>query len=230
MTRVQEVDMETGETIEKVCASTGFDDSVEARFTDAINNTRNAFDQMLFAACTAIRRPIKDGHWPWACSPTDLEWKFKNKKTGKEHIPHELWDVLAAQEPYPRTDTDTHGDTLVRAMATLANSKHTVGIEIRCNVGPMFFSKITRTGGEYGMKMGKTVWDPVKNEVELFRWKGGKIEFGGDQSVALEISFDTSVPEPLSGYRPGFAINAFIQAAQRALDAMKARALELGAE
>lgn len=131
---VIESEGETGYFVRKVVVANFAPDIIEERITDAINNTKNSFDQSLFAACDAISKPRGDGHFPWVDGEHLLQRKLEGGKAGKEAIPSELWDVLRAQQPYPRNDLDQRGDTIVRTMARLANNKHTIGTAIGCNV------------------------------------------------------------------------------------------------
>lgn len=224
---VHHVEPESGDSVRKAVVLNPLPDTIEESVTNSINNVRNAFDQILFAACKAITRPITDGHYPWCADKIDLGWKFKNKKTGKERIPKELWDTLAAQQPYPRDETDGSGDTFLRAMAAFANRKHTIGIDIGCSVSGHRLAFNTGMGSEK-IVVPSPRWDPVKNEVELVRWRGREPSFADENGVSFYITFDTTAPEELRGVDAIGATTTFRQAAQRALDALKARTIELG--
>lgn len=222
-----EDDPEPGFQRRKLAFKAAIPDAVEGRLTDAMNNARNAFDQSIFAACAAIDRPRKDTHYPWASSETDLtDWRLWNNKSGKETIPKELWDVLISQEPYPRNEANGRGNTLIRAMATLANRKHTVGIEVFGKVAAMHTGStvIQGVGGVFIMP----TWDPIKNEIILSRWKG-TAQFSGEESFEFDVVFDATAPIPLPRMSAALCMDAFINHAQFACDGLKARAAELGA-
>ena len=226
---VVQQDPETGDTVKKVVQVKAIADTVEARLTDAFNNTRNSFDQALFAACKAINRPIGDGHYPWATDPGDLEWKFQNKKTGKQHIPAELWDTFRAQQPYQAGDAYEGGNTFIRSMATLANSKHTVGIDIGCNVTGFRTGPITLDGPGKLFSVPMAKWDPVKKEIELMRWNGFVPHFAKEPTLSFYVAFDAETPLGLANHDAARSIQLFAEFAQRVVDDLKAVATEQGA-
>jgi hypothetical protein len=125
-----ETDRETGWKSKKLRLAIPIPDAIEEHTTNSLNNLRNAFDQMLFAACVGVGKPRLKGYYPWAQNPTDLERRFVNKKTGEETVPNELWDLVRSQEPYNAGEGYEGGNTYLRSIATLTNNKHTVGIQI----------------------------------------------------------------------------------------------------
>lgn len=224
--RVRELELGTGHTVEKLRMVKTLPDAIEGRLTDAINNTRNAFDQIIFAACDAIGKPVKDGHFPWASSRTDLDdRRLQNRKTGKETIPREFWDVIRAHEPYPRNDTDTEGDTLVRTMATFANRKHTIGIEVGCNVSGTNIS-VDFDRVEIGV-VPMPRWDPKRKEIELARWKG-QAKLGRKCQVSFYVAFESSAPDVLQQFAAPDAVGLFTEKAQLVLNDIKDTAKRLG--
>lgn len=226
-TIVTDFDFSTGESVRKVRMIEPLPDVIEERLTDALNNTRNAFDQIIFAACKAIGKPVKDGHFPWATDRTDLDsWRLQNKKTGKETIPKEFWDILRRHEPYPRQAGNSDGNTLIRSIATLANAKHTIGIEINCSVASFMQGSVTGRFKSLSFPMPK--WDPINKEVILMRWKG-YADLGNDDRIAFYVVFDSTAPLPLRGVNAAQSITAFTDKAQIVLDDLKARAAALGA-
>ena len=226
---IVEQEVETGDTVKKIVQLKPIPDVVEGRLTDAFNNARNSFDQALFAACTAIDQPIADGHYPWACYPSDLEWKFQNQKTGKQHIPVELCDTFRRQQPYPTGDGYEGGDTFIRSMATLANRKHTVGIDVGCNVMGVMTGPITINGPGKLFTVPSAKWDPVKKEIVLVRWNGFVPNFKQEPTVSFYVAFDAQTPLGLANHDAVRSIELFTKFAQRVVDDLKARAAELGA-
>jgi len=225
--RVCEVDPQSGYTIEKIKMVSPLPDLIEERFTDAINNSRNAFDQIIFAACEAIGKPIKDGHYPWSRNVGDLDnWKLRNKKSGAENIPKEFWQAIRGQEPYPRNSSNTMGDTLIRTMATFANRKHTVGVEVGCKVVGAVLGSFRGQAGNFSIP--SLAWDPVRNEMEIARWTG-QMQSSGEHQFAFYITFDATAPEEIRKIAASDAIGKFIDKAQVALDDLKACAKAHGA-
>lgn len=229
LANVIEVDAQTGEKVRKVVVRVPVPDAVEEEITNAINNARNAFDQILFAACAAIGKPVKDGHYPWVTDPDDLERKFKHVKTGKELIPSELWDVFRAQQPYPASEGHSGGDTYVRTMATFANRKHTIGIEVGCSLSSVTFHGGVIDADTKGITFGPARFDPDSQEIFLYRWRGDHPKLNKEPDLTLYIAFDATAPEILRTRTAVDGVMLFIEAAQRALDALKGRAIQLGA-
>jgi hypothetical protein len=225
---IVESEGESGYFLRKVVVKSPPPDVIEERITDAINNAKNSFDQILFAACDAIDKR-RDGHYPWVDEERLLQWKLEGGKSKKQPIPSELWDVIRTQEPYPRDNADQRGDTLVRSMATLANNKHTLGTTIGCNVASFALGPIRPGAGFNDCVILWPQWDPVKNEIVLARWKGATPHFEKEATFTFHVTFDLPVPHNLREVCAISATRALIEAAQRNLDALKARAAELGA-
>lgn len=225
---VVEREGEGGYFVRKIVVAKRVPDIIEERITDAINNTKNSFDQSLFAACDAIGKPRKNGHYPWVDGEGFLQGKLRGGKAAKEAIPSELWDVLRKQEPYPRDDFQ-RGDSLVRQMAKLANNKHTIGTTIGCNVATFKLGPISPGAGYNDFSVLWPQWDPVKNEIVLARWRGATPSFSDEATFTFHVTFDLPTPHELRECCAFNATGAFIEAAQRSLDALKARAAELGA-
>lgn len=228
---VTEEDAKAGCKIQKVVLLGIMPVDIEEHATNSLTHLRNMFDQMLFAACNAIGKPVRDGHYPWAASPTDLERRLVNKKTEKETIPREFWDLIRSQEPYPASDTHEGGNTLVRAMATLANTKHTVGLEItgagHVNLGSVTFhgpGTIIFTGLPMPRKP-----IPYKDGIELMRYSAGAVgpEPGYGYRVDVNIGFDESAPTELRFIPALDAILEFGLYAESCLNGFKRRVAEL---
>ena len=222
----EEVDSETGERIAKVFHKEVVPPDVEMHFTNALNNLRNAFDQMLFSAAKAIGKPIGDGHYPWADSPTQFEdWKLRNKKTGEDKIPRELWDTIRKQEPYPRGDRYEGGHTLERAIATYANRKHTVGLEVSGSVNEVIAPMPQRILGSISWMVPE--WDPATNSMEILRWKGVRPQFNEKHRISFDIRFDKAAPAELQRVSALRAMRKFADHAQFCLNGLKASCVEL---
>lgn len=228
---ITEENTEAGYKTEKVVILGTLPPALEEHATNTLNHLRNAYDQMLFAACRAIGKPIKGGHYPWAMNPTDLGHRLLNKKTGKEIIPREFWDLIRSQEPYPASDSHEGGDTLVRAVATLANTKHTIGLELTAvahvNLGDVTF----RGPGLFtftGMPMPRRPI-PYKDGVELMRYSVGAAgpEPGYKYRIEMQIGFDETAPPDLRLVPALHALVDFGIHAQSCLNGFKRRVAEL---
>jgi hypothetical protein len=114
-------------------------------------------------------------------------------------------------------------------MATLANQKHTVGTTISCNVASFALGSIRPGAGLNELSVLWPQWDPMKNEIVLARWRGATPRFEDDATFTFFVTFNLPVPHKLRDVHAIDATHAFIEAAQRGLEALKARAAELGA-
>lgn len=222
---------EAGYAAQKVVISGTMPQAVEEHATNTLNHLRNAYDQMLFAACRAIGKPIRKAHYPWATNPIDLGRRLLNKRTGKETIPNELWDLIRSQEPYPASDVYEGGNTLVRSVATLANTKHTVGLEMTA-IAHVKLGSVTFTGPGNIIFTGMSLPPrPVayKDGVELMRWSigaGGPTP-GYNYSLEMEIGFDETAPSDLRLIPASHALVDFGVHAQSCLNGFKRRVAEL---
>lgn len=228
---VTEEDTALGIKIQKVVVLGTMPMAVEENATNSLNHLRNMFDQMLFVACRAIGKPVKDGHYPWATNPTDLERRFVNKKTGKETIPNEFWDLIRSQQPYPTSDDYEGGNTIPRAMAALANTKHTIGLEMTgiasVNLGSVTF----RGPGTIiftGMPMPRTPI-PYRDGIELMRYSAGAVgpDPGYEYNIDMNIGFDESAPAELRLVPALDSLVDFGMYADRCLNGFRARLAEL---
>ena len=77
---ITETDRKTGESVKKLRLRKGLPNDLNRKATEALVNTRHAFDQATFAAqfLAATKKPTKTIYFPWAQSPRDLTilcWK-----------------------------------------------------------------------------------------------------------------------------------------------------------
>lgn len=209
----------TGDNVLKIQLDKDVPDLLEERLTDALNNTRNAFDQSVYAACIAMDHPLKDAHYPWATNAKDLLIKLEKGKVGRNAIPRELWPTIIQQEPYYRSDEDGTGDTLIRTMAAFANRKHTVGVEIQCAIAEVDYGQIyVENSPELVIPMPK--WDAETNTVWLARWRGG-VYFNKEQRLRFNLAFSADAPEHIRNVTAYAAVLKFIQKSQLVLDQLK---------
>jgi hypothetical protein len=227
---VREIDPETGQELFKVVCIAEMPVAIRRKATESLSNIRNAFDQALFAACCAIgKHPKESIYFPWAESPVDLEHRLgaKNSKPGKiPKIPPELWPKLRSFEPYRRGDTYSGGEDGIRALAQIANRKHTVRLNFSANVTQVqlgIYIDVLTEGQSYE-NPGNPTWDSVKNEIVLARYTpGAKCET--KCSLHLYVAFDESAP--LKGAPALDALDAFATKAQSVIDGLERTAAEI---
>ncbi len=211
-----EFDSDTGDYVYKIVQQRDLPDVIEQRWTEALNNLRNSFDQSIFAACTAINDPRKKLNYPWADSPVDLGHRLRGRER-KPKVPPLLWEEIKRQQPYPTGEGYTGGDDLIRAVATIANAKHTIGFEIGCVVTSIFGGVMSfGRDGFFGMR--PPVWNPDKKEIELLRVRDATMHQEPGAHVTI---FFRSGPLPRRTAAPE-ALLLFHQKAQSVLDGLKA--------
>jgi hypothetical protein len=175
-----------GENFLKVKIKQKLPYNLRMRATDALTNLRHSFDQSLFAALKLLDPALKKTvYFPWARSPTDLNHLLKSRA-----IDERLWKAIRDVEPYSRGADFDGGDDLIRALAQLANGKHTVGLDVstKLDCRPNFTAYpleeliIPKFSQSVGLK-----------GIILMRWKG-IVEFDPQTGVSLEVVFqDKSV-------------------------------------
>jgi hypothetical protein len=226
---VIEENRETGEKRQKLVQTSPIPDEFEEHITNALNNLRNAFDQMLFAACKAIGKPLRDSHYPWSRDLDDLnDWRLRNKKTGKETIPSEFWDVIRSQQPYYAGEGYEGGYTAMRAVAALANGKHTIGLKISAMVATVRVASTTFQGPGFFAVPLMPVWDSSRNEIEIMRWMGTQPQPHDKHHVELSIVFDETAPPQLHSGIVTHTVRSFGTFAQYCLNGFKERVTDLG--
>lgn len=193
--------------------------TVVRRVTEAIDNLRNAFDQILYAAAADIDNPFrKDAHFPWRESPEELEGLFKSDKC---KIPPDLWDVIRRQEPYPRGQAYTGGDDTIRALTKIANRKHTVGLAV--GIEPSSFEMVgthrfDQNIGDEFFFMGPN-WDSVKKETIVAISNRPEIDFKRNYRVDFCITFDEAGSVENVPFQ--MPLRAFLEKAQDCLESFK---------
>lgn len=215
---VREIDPQTGETVDKLRLKSGqMPLPWRRKATEALTNTKHAFDQVTFAArnlTSGFRK--KSIYFPWSNHPTDLKRLLEERG-----INQRLWNVFEAHHPYPSGDTYAGGDNVIRTLAQMANDKHTVGLSIR----PTFsFVAVPMTGGAYAKMCNPPRWDPVKNETEIVRWVGTTIS-EGEYRLQYEVIFeDARFSEPVNAFD---SLSAFAGKAKTVIEDLERRCREL---
>jgi hypothetical protein len=223
---VREHDPERRQNILKVVAIAKIPRDVARKATDALSNIRHSFDQSIYAACRAIGKSPKDSiYFPWADSPTDLEYrlgaKVKPGKVPKIKIPPELWPRLRSFEPYGRGDSYSGGNDAIRKLAQIANRKHTVNLTFSPTVGHI---RAPSFAGAGDLALLVPNWDPVKNEIVIARFSP---EISSDYKYTLraDVAFDEPILPPGIPVLP--ALRFFLAKAQAVREGLEAEARKI---
>ena len=175
-----EIDPESGYIAHKIRINRKTPDSWRRLTFRILTDIRHAIDQAMFAATSAIS-PITiedDIYFPWARSPTDLEYRMVK-------IPAALHNVVRRLEPYPRGDGYTGGDDTVFAVRDVVGpNKHRITIApcVRFN-GYLFQGTVD---GDFVVPFDG--WDSAKNEFVIALIEpSAKPDYNFD--FALDIAF-----------------------------------------
>lgn len=217
---VTEYDSAAGEFARKLKLQQPISRSLRRKATEALTTLKHSFDQATFAArnLTSGRRSGSI-YFPWANSPTDLERLLENRGLDRR-----LWDVFASHQPYPTSTAYEGGDDLARALAKLANQKHTLGLIIDAHIYSARMPDISGRG-IVGLRVAMPRWDPVKNEAILVRWVKGDLEFRDHYEFQFQMFFkNAGLPAPLDA--PS-ALAAFSTKAKAVITTLEQRCREL---
>ena len=222
---VADFDPKTEVTTHKLVLRRPLPADLERHATSALSNLKNAFDMMVFATCAAINRPIKKFNYPWADTVVGFT-AIRNSKTGAV-IPQEIWEELGRQAPYKRGDHDSFKHDLARDMATLANTKHTVGLTVDCTISTSSSSiSIKKMVGPASFENRHPIWDSVNQEA-ILQETSGAVDATAQYTVEAHVAFD--VAPPLRDIDTGDALNLFLNHAEQSLERFKALAIRMGA-
>ena len=217
---ITELDSQTGEHVQKVRFRTRIPGAIQRKTAEAMANLKNAFDMAAFAARNISSGMSKKSvYYPWARDPTDLGVLLQKRGFDKD-----LWDTFRAHEPYSRSYAYSGGSDVARALAQLANTKHTYGLAINGNVLSSKHPDISCSGTT--VRILGLCWDPKKNETELMRWIGDP-KFQGNYEFGFEIVFkDPILSKPVNviGGLTDFAIKADV-----VIETLKATCINLRA-
>lgn len=216
---ITEIDPNTGEHVQKLRLRTDIPSEARRKATEALGNTKNAFDQATFAARNIASRPSnRTVYFPWSQSPTDLIVLLKTRG-----IDERLWGAFSAEEPYPTSDAYPGGDNVVRTLATIANGKHTVGLSVQGQISMIGYPTI-RGGRVQNLSILAPRWDSVKNEAELIRWRG-EVEVQGDYEFGFEVLLkDSRLPEPVNA---ATALSVYADKAKTFIERLQSRCAQL---
>lgn len=221
---VRQLDADSGEEILKVVrVGKKMPVSIPRKATETLSNTRNTFDQALFAACCAIgKRPRESIGFPWAQTPDDLEHRLgaKNTKPGKiPKIPPEFWPVLRTFEPYPRSKSYSGGNNLIRLLAQIANRKHTIKLGFSSAISRLDLEidvEVLTVGQSYE-SLSRAVWDMVKDEIVIARYAPGSKT---DTKYSLQMYVALNEAPPLQGMPIIEGLSVFAAKAQSVIEGL----------
>jgi len=216
---VTQIDGDTGENVQKLILNKRLPKRMARKATEALNNAKNAFDQATFAARNLTgKRSKKSIYYPWSQTPIDLERLLQ-----KRQIDQRLWDTFRSHQPYPRVDEHIGGDDVIRALATLANKKHTIGLGVNGHIAMTRFPSVTAVSVQ-SLKILTPRWDPEKNEAELIRWIGD-VNLEGNYEFRFEVVLqDATFSHPMNAIAN---ISAFTQKAEVVTESLQVRCLEM---
>lgn len=211
-------DPATDEAVQKIRLKVPLPHNLRRHATEALNNAKHAFDQAIFAARNLTSGPDEQNiYFPWADNPADMEGRLR-----RAGMDQRLWPVFAAHEPYPMSDRHPGGDDVIRALATLANRKHTVGLAIGAHVDATKVPPITIINAD--LSIPAPVWDPITNEMELLRFRG-ELLIHDSYEVNFRILFDrSSLAFPLDAMA---GLHAFTSKAKAVTEDLARRCAEL---
>lgn len=215
-------DAETGVTERKLMFKNRLPSALRRKATDALVTARHCFDQAAYAAHVSLSPadPPKKLYFPWAENPRDLDGRLR------QHFDERLWDIYRGLSPYPVGDGHDGGDSEIKALAEIANDKHSVGLRVEGAVARMKMPDV-RAQNVAELAIPFPRWDPDKNEIVMARWKRGEgqinLEDKFDATFVVLLS-DRRLTEPTEVVR---ALRSFAMKARDAVEALRDRCAEL---
>lgn len=185
--RVIETDEKSGETIYKVKLSKAIPSLWRRRVSGIAANARNAFDQATYAAVVHGGGAITTTtYFLWSQDPADLESLFKRRS-----ISPIFWQSFRDVEPYATSNRYSGGDDNIRVLAQFTGKgKHIARLGVHaCATG--YAGPNVCASNDFRMEM--PAWDPVKNEMVIFRYSGNPI-FEDNCQLAFHVTFDEADP------------------------------------
>lgn len=201
----------TGLTEQKIKFTGKVPAQLERKATEAIQSIKNAFDQSTYAAMKTLGHSFR-GYFPWADCPTKISVACKNNK-----IDASLTQVFVDLAPYPQSPSWSGGDTISKALSSLANRKHDVGLTIRMMTPSLEMGafQFPRTVGSFAIK--HPTFNPDTNEAVIAEWSGSLPKTPG-----YKIDLTTSIMSPeLVDISARDALIHYIQRSMEALNALR---------
>lgn len=192
-------------------------DGIERLLTEAINNTKNSFDQTLAKAIDLVGGDSNNIHYPWCDDPgKSFQNKFVHPKSRKILIPSRFIPIIKHQNPFPTGTSYVGGNDLIRQIAKYANRKHSLGLSLDCGI-PRGERKVDFETREGSIDLfDSTKWNKSDNSVCFARVRGDVPHFHLNARVAFRFCIEG--PTPLGETNVLDAMHLFIDHAQRVLD------------
>lgn len=128
-----------------------------------------------------------------------------------------LGDTFRSFQPYPTGQDYAGGDDIARALASLANRKHTIGLAVNAHIVSATYPRISGHSLER-LRVLSPVLDLATGEMELVRWKGD-LETDGNYKFGFSIFFqDEGISQPIE---PIGGLKLFTDKATTVIDALE---------
>jgi hypothetical protein len=179
--RVVDFDRETREYVFKFRLTAKLPSKIRLVFKDATSNLRDALDHAVYAAAISLgNATVEKTGFPFANDAAHLEGEFKTWKFSD--VPKEIHPVLISFRPYP-----TGNDLLIGLNRMRNPNTHRVIVPVGFASSGNEITNFTGTISGSG-KLGYSLWDAAKNEVEYMRLgEGSKAKC--DVSIAFDVTF-----------------------------------------
>jgi hypothetical protein len=200
-----EVDPISGRTTVVMRLVKPLPDALARKATEALQGTKNAFDQIAFATHRLVgSMPKGNVHFPWADSLKDFEGRLD-----RFGIPQQFRDAIRCHEPYFRGNGYAGGNDGIRRLAQLANDKHTIGLSVVAHVEGIVTGDFSGSfRGTEDLRILSPEWDPVKNEMIVAILPPG-VKSRGNYSHSSQVVFDETTI--LKGIPVDFALTSFLE-------------------
>jgi hypothetical protein len=213
---VTEVDLKTGEQVHKFKLAKPLPNSIKGSFRSAIVDLKHSFDMSLHAAAQSMGCVRFDKTYPWAVTPQGVQGIIAKRQSKPDsRLPDALIEEIWRQEPYSTGPGFAGGNDLIREVANMANEKHTIGITTWADAASYQLTNVVLDGPNKFIGH----WDPIKQELELFRVGLGGSASYDNATVSVDILFKRAGSV---GKIPAFEVaTAFADKAQVVLDGFK---------
>ncbi len=186
--------------------------------SDAVNNLRSSLDQAGYQVSIAAGGKGKSTHFPFGDTAAEVK---DRKKSGSKEIPDEIFSLMESFKPYKR------GDSLLWALNKLCNSnKHRIVIPVAVIVSQQSMDMTFNVVKSGPIKFSPPTWDSTKNEMEILRTKGAKIDRNWNVKFAPFISF--SHVDFVINHPADTILNALLGKVNCILMAIEAEAIRIG--
>lgn len=203
----------TGRTTVSVYFQARLPLTLQRRAIEALEHTKNSFDQILSGFHRARTGQSKRFNYPWAQDSADLETRLKNKKFDLSVL-----SLIRSQAPYPKVEGRAGVSKIVRSLATLTNDKHSIGVKLKSRPDTWVYPKF-RCSGEIDIRMAPVPEDNRNREIELVSY-ANNVELEGDFEFYFWLGWDAK--EPLNDVDVILSLREFHKFAKLVLDDFRA--------